>query len=1247
MQTTLLGLAIAFIIALTAALVGPFFIDWNQYRPQFEVEASRVIGAPVRVEGAIDARLLPAPILRLQTVSIGAPGDPSRMRADKLDVEFSLSSLMRGEWRASELSLGGVALDLGLDRNGRIDWPLSQQSADLGALAIDRLNVAGNIVLHDAASGKRLALDDVVFKGEVRALAGSTRGEGALTWSGTRWPFRISTGQAADDKGTRLRLVLDPDEKGLLSADLDGVVTLEQRSPHFEGMVTLARASGIPWRVAAKTKADSAAAAFEQIDLAYGPDDVALKFAGSGGMRFGAAPGLEVKLSGQQLDADRLLAKLAADEANGAQAQADAQADVQANSQADIQGSGVLQMMPALRKLAAAMPRAPVPTQLDVAVDQIALAGRPVRDLDVRLHGDAQAWTLERIALQAPGNTQIAVSGRVQGAGAAAGFAGPLDIQSGAPDVLIAWLQGHGNIAYRGKGPARIAGNAVIGTDSFALDAMSAEIDGSRVGGRIALTAGRLDASLTSPSLDLDALAGLAGSLFEVRGAWPDEAQLSLDVGRARLGGQDIHPLAVQLAYGPKTIALERLKIGGAGRIALDGQGVFDRDIGTGTLTLAAAAPSFDQFRNLVAPFAPSLAARLASLNVPPGDARMKLTLGMVRAKDDASRVDTRAVLDLAVPQIKGQATLTAQSRFDAKTGFDFAEFGKDPLTIETRLSAERGAALVTLLGAEPLIASRQPVRLEADARGAFRPASRSPWKFKLVLSGKDLDAQLAGEGDPWADKPAASMKLIARRLDLGPLFGGAAVQGAADARLSAQLGIAGDIVTFDDLDAAIGAMHARGRLVVARGEQTGIDGRLSLDTLDLASVTGLALGASGRGAAEPLGRGWSQDWHGHVTFEAARAMLPGGTELRSLRGTMRGDGRSLIVSDVQAGIGDGAAAATIEARRVASGTAIQGQFEFSDVDGAALRYRGLAAPEGRVSLRMALASEGRSAAALANALSGDGVLTLDHARIAGLDTKALDLAVRAGDSAPAINNAALEKIVAPALSKGELHVASAQIPFDIRDGRWRVASTALEAGGSRAVVSGGYDMAADQMNIRAVLSSPAEGALPTRPEIQVFWHGTPAALTRTVDVAALSSWIALRSIDRETRRLEQLQQASAPVPPPPKPELKPEPKPWSAPASKPALKPDPKPASAPIPVPAASPAPPPAATATAPAAHRAVRAPHEDAHAPPHPHHLSQGHDARKRSMAAPLPAPRAAPVAEPQLAPLPPPIDIRPAPR
>ena len=62
MQTTLLGLAIALILALLTALVGPYFVNWNDHRAFFEAEASRLTGLKVQVSGpdqgerAADAR---------------------------------------------------------------------------------------------------------------------------------------------------------------------------------------------------------------------------------------------------------------------------------------------------------------------------------------------------------------------------------------------------------------------------------------------------------------------------------------------------------------------------------------------------------------------------------------------------------------------------------------------------------------------------------------------------------------------------------------------------------------------------------------------------------------------------------------------------------------------------------------------------------------------------------------------------------------------------------------------------------------------------------------------------------------------------------------------------------------------------------------------------------------------------------------------------------------------------------------
>ncbi|WP_031335475.1 AsmA family protein, partial [Rhodopseudomonas sp. B29] len=236
MQTTLLGLAIALILALLAALVGPFLIDWNQFRTPFETEASRLLGAPVRVAGALDARLLPTPSLRLRDVTVGGANDPGRVQAQRLDVEFSLGSLMRGEWRADELTINGVSLDLGLDSKGQLDWPASGLSS-LAALTVDRLNLTGRIALHDAASRSTLELSDIAFAGELKAQPLALRGDGNFRLDGSRYPFRLSTSRSADGNA-RLRLSFDSAERGI-SADIDGLVTLDRRSPRFDGAVTL------------------------------------------------------------------------------------------------------------------------------------------------------------------------------------------------------------------------------------------------------------------------------------------------------------------------------------------------------------------------------------------------------------------------------------------------------------------------------------------------------------------------------------------------------------------------------------------------------------------------------------------------------------------------------------------------------------------------------------------------------------------------------------------------------------------------------------------------------------------------------------------------------------------------------------------------------------------------------------------------------------------------------------------------
>jgi hypothetical protein len=1193
-QTTLLGLAITFIIALIAALIGPYFVDWNQFRPQFEAEATKIIGAPVRVGGKLDARLLPAPSLRLRSVVVGGANDLGKVRADKLDVEFSLGSLMRGEWRANELTINGMALDLGLDPLGRIDWPASSGKFNLGSLSIDRLNLTGRIALHDAASRGTLELNDIAFSGDVRSLAGSVRGDGNFTLSGTRYPFRVSSGQSADGSGTRVHLSVDPGARAF-SADLEGVLSFEKRAPRFDGALVLAVPPGLkaqdgvpitPWRIAARVKADPTTARLEQVETSYGIDERALKFVGAGDVRFGANPLLHAALSARQLDADKLGAKEANKDNNAAEP---------------------IRLLPGLRALTAAMPQVPVPMQIELGAEQIMLGGRPVQNLAANLHADQKSWSIDRLDFRAPGATHVSFAGANAQGSPPGGLAGALSVESSDPDTLAAWLDGRSEVTYRNQKPLRLNGNVSLTPNRVAIDALKAEIDGGAVEGRVAVSipsassGSRAELELKAERLDLDAATAFVRSLAGPQAEWPDEAQLSLDIGRAISAGQELHPLAVKLAYGPKTILLDRLKIGQPDSVMLEGGGNFDRAGSTGKLALDLTAASLAQLTGLIAPLAPSFASRLNALGTGPGPVRAKLAFDLSNTKARPDGPTAQAVFDLDAPQLKGRATMTATPPIAAIRSFDLDALRHSEFGVETKLSSERGRLLLVLLGLDRTIAAVAdgPAQFEGSVTGAWQ----APLRVKARISGAGLDADAQGSAEPWAERAKANAVLTVRRVSLAPLFDLKPSDALAkNISLSSRVSLAGGKLTFDDIDSAIAGSRLRGRIALSLDGERKVEGEIGLDALDLAPAFALAIGAAGHDASEPLGYGLLSGWRGGIAFQALRGTLPGGAELRPVGGTVRSDGQSLTFDAIKGGLGGGEMIANIDAKPGPNGIAFNASIELTGVDGAALRYRGLVMPTGRTSMQMALSSQGRSVSALTGALSGSGTLTLQSVSIAGLNPRAFDVAIRAGDSGQATDDTKLRQIVEPALSSGALSVKSAQIPFNIRDGRLRISATTLDADGASAIISGGYDIPADQADIRTVLAPTAAGSGTSRPEIQLFAVGSPDALHRTVDVTSLSSWLAVRAIDRETRRLDAIERGERPP---------------AFPAS--------------IPPPGAAQPP-----AVAPNAGR-----------PEQP--SSRAKITAPRPPSVPLPAPQpgdSAPIVSQQVAPLPPPIEVRPAP-
>jgi large subunit ribosomal protein L24 len=1135
-QTTLLGLAIAVILALLAALIGPYFVDWSQFRPQFEYEASRVIGMPVHVDGDIDARLLPAPSIRLRNVAIGTRSDTNNVSVEKLDVEFSLGDLMRGEWRANELTLNGLVLELGLDGRGRMNWSSRSGGFNFGALTVDKFHLTGAVMLNDLASRTTVRLDDIDFSGEVRAVAGTVRGEGALKLDGARTPFRIAIGRTADGSAQRVRLNLDPGARPF-SADLDGVLHFDDAVPRFDGSMTVGRPApaksaapaGLaeaPWRLAGKLKADPASAKLEQAEFTFGTEDAGLKFAAGAEMRFGASPRLRTTLAARQLDADRFLAH------TGGAAPAPAE------------------LLASLRQLIAAAPPMPFAAEFDIDAELVNLGARPLQAVAIDLRADTRQWWVDRFEFRAPGAARVAITGRIVEPGDKASFAGSLNLEAGDPEGFAHWLQGQSDNAYRSQKPLKASGDLVVSRERVSIDGLRAEVEGRPVEGRFALTAAggksKLDAALKAERLDFDASAAFARAMGGALKSWPDEAVLNLDVAQVNVSNQAFKPVLARISYNANAIALERLRIGDADGVAIDGNGTFDRTAATGQVNLGATSATLDPLARLVAPVAPEFSRRIAAVPAGAGNVWVGLTLELDKPQGD--RVGLRASMDIHAPQVKGLLTAAMTPPIGALRDFDKDALTQNEAALTAKLSADRGSALLALLGLDGALAvGSGPALFDASVTGTWN----APVKLKAKLTGNGLDAEIDGSADPFRPERASSVALNVRRANVAPLAGQA--RGELPLVLTSRVALGGQKLTFDSVEGTIAGAKVRGRLGFVLGDEIGVDGTLGADVVDVPSALLVAIGAAGHDSAEPLSRGLLSGWRGRVEFSALRGTMPGG-EFRPFNGVLRNDGQALILENLTAGIGGGKLQADVSARKSPEGVALTGRVQLDGVNGADLKHRGLAMPAGKISARTSVSGQGRSAASLIGSLNGNGAVTIENARIAGLDPRAFDAATRASDAGIARDDAKLAAAVGPALANGALTIKSAEIPFAIRDGQLRVSNTTLMGEGARLNLSGGYDLAADQIDVRAALAATTtDTANIGRPEILVLLFGSPDKPDRSIDVAALSSWLGLRAIDRETKRLDAIERnnpllnpgrPAEPASPPPPPRLAPPPPP-------------------------------------------------------------------------------------------------------
>ena len=1113
MQTTLLAVAIAIILALVAALVGPLLVDWGTYRTLFETEASRLIGLDVHVKGAIDARLLPSPRLTLHDVEIGEAG-AANVRAKELNIEFALGPLMRGEWQADDLYLAAPQFALTLDASGHLRTPKLAIKFNPDAVSVDRLHFdGGTVTLKDAANGAAVTLDHVAFDGRAGSLLGPFDGEGSATIGKEFYSVRLAAGRYSEANGLKLNLAVQPRDHPV-NLRADGTLKLAGSKPRFDGSlvlqrpVGLARAAGAvsePWEARGRVEASAASALMKNFEFRYGSPEQGLKLAGVVAFTFGKRPHLKAELTGAQVDLDRALG-----------------------------GQDGASLGGALRQLAGVVAKAfrpQVPIQIGIGIDQVTLGGGALQDVRGDIAADAGGWNLNRLEFRAPGFTQATLSGQLSINDHEVSFHGPAVIDANDPKVLAAWLEGRSPPQQGELRPLHLQGNVTLGSKRIAVDDLTAGFARKTIQGHFAYSfalpghPSKFDAVLNAPELDLDLALGfgeamLAGSTL----ARPHDMAITADIGRATIAGIEGHDISARVKVDADRWQIDRLSVADLGGAAFSAKGglLLAGKSPQGSITVDFDAPAMTPMMALLQRFAPKTAQALTARAGAMAPAKLHAQLALGGNLPDG---EARFGIDGNLGTVR--VVLAGQGDIDAKA----LRVGDVRLT--GQLKADDGKALITLLGLDPVVTvGKGPGQLALNARGPARGNLRIDGK----LTADGLAASVEGRVRPFTDNPTLTVRTDITQANAAPLRGVGGSRAPLPVSFAGRLALSSKDLKLSDVNASIAGTPLRGRLAMTLGPVHRVSGEIEADAVAAPSLIAAAIGmpapADSHGGAwtwseSPFGDGVFGNFDGEVSLKLRQAELLPYLTAREFRADLQLGKNELTLDDMAGVVAGGRLSGSLSFKSGDDGLAAHGKIALTGADAARL-LRAPARPpvSGALDLALDVQGTGLSPVALIGSLHGAGTIALTDAEFAGLDPRAFDTVTNAVDQGLPMDAARISDVVRKALDSGQLSIRRAHSKITVNVGQLHLRDVTADSADAALTMSGDLDLMDGTLDAHLVLSGTSQAG-GVRPDIYMALKGPLSEPTRSVDVSALTGWLTLRAIENQARRVKELEEAA------------------------------------------------------------------------------------------------------------------------
>jgi uncharacterized protein involved in outer membrane biogenesis len=1017
LKAFLITLGLFLVTALTAALIGPSFVDWSAYRATVETEAARLAGGRVDIGGALEVRILPRPLVRAAGVSFHAGHEGGAVAvAEGVELRFDLAALLLGSFEVSELTLDAprlrVAPLLAAIARGREQGRPASRSGSLR-----RIEARDATLLFDDPFGAgTLTADGVDLQITAATLAGPFKLSGSYGVRGEgveRPTFSASVGSI--DQATPVRIASRiTTELGELS--FDGALGDFESEPRYQGRVKLEHgfagatpdgagqdpSGGIVFEAAADLA--PARAEFAEIRVSVADGAQALAFTGAGRASWDGQPRFSADFKARQIDLDATLGR-SQDNAMAAEIASIAMSLGEIVRQHGLSG------------------------RVRVAVDGAIWRGELARELSAAFDVSPGEIGIASLQGRLPGETEFSLSGRVDVAGAPK-LAGDLVVETIEAGRLTRWLAPESGAAIaqvlaRSRGKYSIRGSIGLSEHELVLDAVDGIADGQPFSGSLAVafeeTGRRVRTDLAFDLIDLDRYlpedarpADLVKLLTGPRGG-TGGGELIIDARAKRVNwaGREAEAVELGLIAGDGAVDIAEFNIGrfAGAAIAAEGHGEVSPDGPVGALQVNLTAENLGDL--------------LKALEIEPPHF-LGLTPSL-RAADLVLSIENGLGEDGTMATLSGTGEVSGTTTdFTVSSDAMLAEIAAGGLTVSVNVEASDASAI---FGPHGLVPLTRIARDGGAGRVSVSGTGRRGADFELDMLVDAFGGVLEGAGTMGQDGTiSADLDYRADRIDgiaaaLGLEISDAAA--ALPARVDARLGGTVERLGIDIAEAVVAGVALSGRAQIVteaeRGPGTGAGRQLAL-ALDssLVSLPWLAGLIFAAGPVEGAENGVAAELYGswpttlidagilerielEASGKAARLVVAEGTVLRDAEYALTIGNGTLSLTRLEGNFGAGSVAISGTAGAVDHGLSVEGEIEARGValDRLMTDARGRELLAGSGNFESDFKARGRSLLSLVASLEGSGTFAVANARVSRFSAGTLfDIAALADQTA-------------------------------------------------------------------------------------------------------------------------------------------------------------------------------------------------------------------------------------------------------